>query len=112
MHTREPGSARELRALLVYLREQSVPVTVIGNGTNLLVHDEGVRGVVLHLGEAFSEVRREGERLYAGAGVTLAHLATAAKDAGLAPGDRITEADGQRLRDAVRPEHRGLRRAE
>ena len=80
----EPESEKTLCALWRWLKARDVPVTVVGNGTNLLVHDEGVRGVVLHLGEAFSEVRREGERLYAGAGVTLAHLATAAKDAGLA----------------------------
>ena len=80
----EPESEKTLCALWRWLRAHDVPVTVVGNGTNLLVHDEGVRGVVLHLGEAFSEVRRDGERLYAGAGVTLAHLATVAKDEGLA----------------------------
>ena len=80
----EPGSAGELRALLVFARARSIPVTVIGNGTNLLVHDEGIRGVVVHLGERFAAVRREGDSLIADAGVTLARLATAAKEQGLA----------------------------
>ena len=79
----EPDSEACLCALWRWLRERNVPVTVIGNGTNLLVHDEGVRGAVLHLGEGFSELRREGDRLYAAAGVTLARLAMAAKDAGM-----------------------------
>ena len=80
----EPGSAEELRALLAFLRARGVPVTVIGNGTNLLVHDEGIRGVVVRLGERFASVRRDGDALIADAGVTLARLATAAKEQGLA----------------------------
>ena len=80
----EPGSAEELCALWTYLRAHGVPATVIGNGTNLLVHDEGVRGVVVHLGERFAAIRREGDTLIADAGVTLARLATAARDAQLA----------------------------
>ena len=80
----EPGSAEELRALWGYLRAHGVAATVIGNGTNLLVHDEGIRGVVVHLGERFAAIRREGDTLIADAGVTLARLATAAKDAQLA----------------------------
>jgi UDP-N-acetylmuramate dehydrogenase len=80
----EPEDEKTLCALWRWLRAHDAPVTVVGNGTNLLVHDEGVRGVVLHLGEGFSEVRPEDGGLYACAGATLAHLATAAKDAGLA----------------------------
>ena len=80
----EPADEAELAAIWKYLRGHGAPVTVIGNGTNLLVHDEGIRGVTLHLGERFASVRREGTALYAQAGVTLARLATAAKEAGLA----------------------------
>ena len=80
----EPEDEKTLCALWRWLRERGVPVTVIGNGTNLLAHDEGVRGVVLRLGEGFSEIRREENSLYACAGATLAHLAAVARDAGLA----------------------------
>ena len=80
----EPESEQTLCALWRWLTERDAPVTVIGNGTNLLVHDEGVRGVVVRLGERFSAISRENERIYACAGVTLAHLATAAKEHGLA----------------------------
>ena len=80
----EPESETELAALLRFLRERDVPAAVIGNGTNLLVHDEGVRGAVVHLGERFAAIRRDGCELRAGAGVTLARLATAAKESGLA----------------------------
>ena len=80
----EPAFESELAALRRFLREADVPCTFIGNGTNLLVRDEGIDGVVVHLGEQFSAVRVEGEYLCAEAGVTLAHLATVAKEAGLA----------------------------
>jgi UDP-N-acetylmuramate dehydrogenase len=80
----EPADAETLAALLRILKEADVPCTVIGNGTNLLVADAGVRGAVLHLGAAFGGVRIEGARVTAEAGATLAQLATAARDAGLA----------------------------
>ena len=80
----EPESEQTLCALWRWLKARGVPVTVIGNGTNLLVHDEGVRGVVLRLGERFAAISGENARLYACAGVTLARLATAARERGLA----------------------------
>ena len=80
----EPESEQTLCSLWRWLKARGVPVNVIGNGTNLLVHDEGVRGVVLRLGERFSAVSGENGRLYACAGVTLARLATTAKERGLA----------------------------
>ena len=80
----EPASEQELTALCRFLREKGAKRTVIGNGTNLLVSDAGIDGAVIHLGEAFSTVRVDGESVYAAAGVTLAHLATIAKEAGLA----------------------------
>ena len=60
-----------------------VPVTAIGVGSNLLVRDGGVPGVVLRLGRAFVEAEAEGETMMAGAAILDLHLATAAKLAGL-----------------------------
>ena len=80
----EPASEQELAALCRFLREKNAACTAIGNGTNLLVRDEGIDGVVVHLGEGFANVRVEGETIYAESGVTLAHLATVAKEHGLA----------------------------
>ena len=80
----EPADEAELAALWKYLRKIGAPAAVIGNGTNLLVHDEGVRGVVIRLGDRFSAIRRTPDGLSAEAGVTLARLATAAKEQGLA----------------------------
>ena len=80
----EPAFESELAALRRFLREENIPCTFIGNGTNLLVRDEGIDGVVVHLGEQFSAIRVEGEFLCAEAGVTLAQLAVTAREHGLA----------------------------
>jgi len=65
--------------------DPSVPVTPIGVGSNLLVRDGGVEGVVIRLGRAFSKVEARGEgRIFAGAGVLDAVLAREAAKAGIA----------------------------
>jgi UDP-N-acetylmuramate dehydrogenase len=64
---------------------QEIPVVVIGLGSNLLVRDGGVPGVVVRLGRGFSKIEVEpGHRLRAGTVVPDAKLARAAADAGIA----------------------------
>ena len=80
----EPSDEGELLRLISALRYEAVPFTVIGNGTNLLVADEGVRGVVIRLGDCFASARAEGARIFAQSGITLARLALLASDNSLA----------------------------
>ncbi len=61
-----------------------IPVTVIGLGSNLIVRDGGVPGVVVRLGRGFSEIVVEGTRLHAGTAVPDVKVARAAQEAGLA----------------------------
>ena len=61
-----------------------VPVMVMGNASNMLVRDGGVRGVVIRLGRAFQTIRMDGEFVHAGAGAADLSIARAARDAGLA----------------------------
>ena len=62
-----------------------LPVTVIGLGSNLLVRDGGVPGVVIRLGRGFAEVKaEEGHRIRAGTAVPDVKVARAAADAGIA----------------------------
>ena len=60
------------------------PVTPIGVGSNLLVRDGGIDGLVVRLGRGFAGITVEGTRIRAGAAVPDAKLAQAAADAGLA----------------------------
>jgi UDP-N-acetylmuramate dehydrogenase len=60
-----------------------VPVTVIGVGSNLLVRDGGIEGVVVRLGRGFTEIRASGTTLSAGAGVLDLNIALSARDAGI-----------------------------
>ncbi len=78
-----PQSEQELIALCRLLREKGEKPFVMGNGTNLLVADEGLRRVVIQCAEGISAVRVEGEQIYAEAGATLAQTASAALQAGL-----------------------------
>jgi UDP-N-acetylmuramate--L-alanine ligase/UDP-N-acetylenolpyruvoylglucosamine reductase len=68
----EPWDERDLSKLLGLCHRQSVPVMIVGRGSNLLVSDEGIEGVVVHLGsEEFARVEADGERLFARAGAKL-----------------------------------------
>ena len=62
-----------------------IPVTVIGLGSNLLVRDGGIEGVVIRLGRSFSDIKvEEGHRLRTGAAVPDVKVARATADAGIA----------------------------
>lgn len=79
-----PASGAEAAALLRLLREAEAPVELMGKGTNLLVADEGLDAVVVRLGEAISGAELlPGDRVRAGAGISLAKLAVFAAEAGL-----------------------------
>ena len=73
--------------LAYFLRETraDVPVTVVGLGSNLLVRDGGIGGVVVRLGRGFNDITiEEGHRVRAGAAVPDVKVARAAADAGIA----------------------------
>ncbi|MFG1189607.1 UDP-N-acetylmuramate dehydrogenase [Xanthobacter flavus] len=78
-----PADADDLAYLLAHI-PADLPVTVIGLGSNLIVRDGGVPGVVIRLGRGFTDVSVEGTRIVAGTGVPDVKVARAAADAGLA----------------------------
>nr|WP_246549219.1 UDP-N-acetylmuramate dehydrogenase [Ancylobacter oerskovii] len=79
-----PADQEDLAYFLARLPAE-VPVTVIGLGSNLIVRDGGVEGVVIRLARGFSDiVVEEGHRLRVGAAVPDVKLARAAADAGIA----------------------------
>lgn len=74
----EPSNVNELREALKLLKGKHF--YLIGNGSNLLVSDKGLRGVVLHLAESFRGIRIEKNTLICGAGATLSQIARTALD--------------------------------
>ncbi len=78
-----PEDADDLAAFLAAC-PSDVPVTVIGLGSNLLVRDGGVDGVVIRLGRSFRDIKRRDNVVIAGAGASDVSVAAFARDAGLA----------------------------
>lgn len=80
-----PEEEKELADITALCRRESVPFFILGNGSNLLVGDGGVEGVVIST-EKFTGCRadKEKKRIIAGAGVSLGHVASAACEASLA----------------------------
>jgi len=81
----EPASESDLAAVLKLCVELKLPFTIIGRGSNLLIKDGGIRGLVISLGhESFSRVQITGEHLHCGAGAKLKTVSVEARRAGLA----------------------------
>jgi UDP-N-acetylmuramate dehydrogenase len=78
-----PRSGEEIAELFDEARQAGIPVTVIGRGSNLLVLDGGIRGLVIRVEKNMRGIRREGNRLTAQAGAALGAVAAAAAEAGL-----------------------------
>jgi UDP-N-acetylmuramate dehydrogenase len=71
----QPNSPREIKALVALLYAEAIPFFLLGGGTNILVSDKGVRGIVIKLGEGFNYVHwqatEEAARVAVGAARTL-----------------------------------------
>jgi UDP-N-acetylmuramate dehydrogenase len=79
-----PEDEQDLSHFLTHL-PADIPVTVIGLGSNLIVRDDGVAGVVIRLGRGFSEIKiEESSRIRAGTAVPDVKVARAAQEASIA----------------------------
>jgi UDP-N-acetylenolpyruvoylglucosamine reductase len=79
-----PAGEPDLTELLAWARRAGSEVGVVGSGSNLLVADEGFRGLAIKLDGELSELVRDGERLVAGGGARLPSAAAKAASWGLA----------------------------
>ncbi len=83
-HWVEPTSVEGFSRVVKFCREQGLPLTVVGRGSNLLVCDGGVAGVVVHpVGGFFAKIEVKGEQIHTGVGIRLKRLTAAAQSAGL-----------------------------
>ncbi|MCR5004532.1 MAG: UDP-N-acetylmuramate dehydrogenase [Clostridiales bacterium] len=67
-------SIEELQNAIHVAQELKIPWFILGRGSNLLVSDEGYRGLILHIGRGFEQVRIEGEMVTAQSGISLSAL--------------------------------------
>ncbi len=78
-----PAGVEDLVLAVAWAGKEAIPWRVLGNGSNLLVADAGVPGLVLQVRKVLDGIRREGDRLHAGAGASFPALANRAAAEGL-----------------------------
>lgn len=78
-----PSDMEQLSKIFVLLKNYDIPHTILGNGSNVLVLDKGIRGAVIKMHAPMSYKRCEGNRIIAGAGAYLKHVSKFAADNGL-----------------------------
>ena len=78
-----PGTVAELEAVLAWAAQEGVEVGVVGSGSNLLIADAGVRGLVLKLDQELTQITVDGTRIDCGGGARLPAVSAQAARAGL-----------------------------
>lgn len=78
-----PSSEQQIAILIEYLRTGGIDYCILGKGSNILVCDCGIRGVVIHIGKNLSGITREGNELICMAGTPLTELCKYALNEGL-----------------------------
>ncbi len=79
----EPKTYDEIKNAIKVAKEENIPVTIIGNGSNLLVKDGGIRGLVIKLYKNFSEIKVDGEYIKALSGARMPEIGNLALKEGL-----------------------------
>lgn len=74
-----PDEISKIKEVIDFCKNENITFFVIGNGSNLLVKDEGIHGVVIKLGHRFSKIELDGEYILAYAGATMPALSQLAK---------------------------------
>ena len=70
----EPKDIKELVELIKFLRKNYIKYYILGNGTNLLISDKGVRGCVVHIGSNLSSIKLNGNKIIAEAGALMKEI--------------------------------------
>ncbi|RKD30114.1 UDP-N-acetylenolpyruvoylglucosamine reductase [Thermohalobacter berrensis] len=73
-----PKNIDEISNTVKFCKENNINFYIIGNGSNLLVSDKGIRGLVIKISENFSDIKVEGNRIIAQAGILLSKLSKVA----------------------------------
>lgn len=73
-----PHNGEEIKTIITIAKKHNVAVTIIGNGSNLLVRDKGIRGIVIQIGKDMNHISVEGQKIKAQAGALLSSIGAAA----------------------------------
>ncbi|MDO9465146.1 MAG: UDP-N-acetylmuramate dehydrogenase [bacterium] len=69
-----PKDISDIKNTLMFCNSYNIPVTILGGGTNVLISDKGIRGVVLNLEHGLCDIKIKGERITCGTGALLSKL--------------------------------------
>lgn len=72
-----PSTIEETKVVVSYAYKNSIPLLLLGNGSNMVVRDGGVRGIVLHLSK-LDEIRVDGTSIHAGSGADIIDVSKSA----------------------------------
>lgn len=78
-----PKNATDVKTVVRFAKKRRIPLTIIGNGTKLLVSDCGIPGITVKISGGLDKVKVSGDRIAAGAGYPLAGLSRLAAERGL-----------------------------
>ncbi len=73
----KPTNEEQIKRLVTFLKKENIPYIVIGNGSNLLVKDGGIRGVVIKIADNYNEFKIDNKTVYAQAGALLSFMGKA-----------------------------------
>ena len=76
----EPTTIAEIKEIIDFAKENNMKYYIIGNGSNLVVADEGIDGIVIKLATKFADIKVEGEEIYVTSGVSMPYTAIVAKN--------------------------------
>jgi len=91
----EPANSQELSQAVIFAKKNRIPIFLMGGGSNLLISDRGIAGLVIRLvSPAFTKVTAKGNYLEAGSGVKLSRLFLTAKNNRLAKAEFLAGIPG------------------
>ena len=73
----KPSSEDQIKDILTFAKKENIPYLIIGNGSNLLVRDGGIRGIVIKIAENFNDFAIEGTTVTAQSGAMLSFMGKA-----------------------------------
>ena len=89
-----PKSIDELARVISVCKSENYPCLVVGNGSNMLVSDKGIRGVVIHIGKDLSDCRIDGDTVYAQSGILMSALSAKLLEHSLSGFERLSGIPG------------------